>query len=170
VWGPEHEPDRLRHRALRPRRLFDTLSARGYTIVGPTVRQEAIVCDEISSGAELPVGLTDEQDGGHYGLLPREDEAVFRYVQFDGAHDDALCGPSPAVLLDTGPTAPSSTPALSPTSQNRLAIEADLSAVPEAHMHLPDERLAHRCEQAIRNHDPCISRATHFLTLTVDHG
>jgi sulfhydrogenase subunit alpha len=55
-------------------------------------------------------------------------------------------------------------------SQNRLAIEADLPAVPESHMHLPDERLAHRCEQAIRNHDPCISRATHFLTLTVDHG
>jgi hypothetical protein len=61
-------------------------------------------------------------------------------------------------------------PRRSPTSQNRLAIEADLPAVPEAHMHLPDERLAHRCEQSIRNHDPCIPCATHFLTLTVDHG
>jgi len=60
--------------------LFDALSARGYAIVGPTVRQEAIVYDEISSSAELPVGLTDEQDGGHYRLLPREDEAVFGYV------------------------------------------------------------------------------------------
>jgi len=60
--------------------LFDALSARGYTIVGPTVRQEAIVYDEISSSAELPVRLTDEQDGGHYRLLPREDEAVFGYV------------------------------------------------------------------------------------------
>ncbi len=35
---------------------------------------------------------------------------------------------------------------------------------------LPDEQLALRCEQAIRNHDPCISCATHFLTLTVDRG
>ena len=33
---------------------------------------------------------------------------------------------------------------------------------------LSDEALTHRCEQAIRNHDPCISCATHFLELTID--
>ena len=31
-----------------------------------------------------------------------------------------------------------------------------------------DDELRHRCEVAIRNHDPCISCATHFLDLTVD--
>jgi coenzyme F420-reducing hydrogenase alpha subunit len=54
-----------------------------------------------------------------------------------------------------------------PTSQNQLAIEEDLRAVVEAHVDLPDEELRLRCEQAIRNHDPCISCATHFLDLTV---
>ena len=57
-----------------------------------------------------------------------------------------------------------------PTSQNQLAIEEDLRAVVEAGLDLPDEQLSLRCEQAIRNHDPCISCATHFLTLTVDRG
>ncbi len=57
-----------------------------------------------------------------------------------------------------------------PTSQNQLAIEEDLRAVVERAMDLPDEQLSIRCEQAIRNHDPCISCATHFLELTVDRG
>ncbi len=54
-----------------------------------------------------------------------------------------------------------------PTSQNQLSIEEDLRAVVERHAELPDEELRLRCEQAIRNHDPCISCATHFLELTV---
>ena len=57
-----------------------------------------------------------------------------------------------------------------PTSQNQLAIEEDLRAVVEDGADLPDEQLSLRCEQAIRNHDPCISCATHFLTLTVDRA
>jgi coenzyme F420-reducing hydrogenase alpha subunit len=57
-----------------------------------------------------------------------------------------------------------------PTSQNQLAIEEDLRAVVEANLDLPDDQLSLRCEQAIRNHDPCISCATHFLELTVDRG
>jgi sulfhydrogenase subunit alpha len=57
-----------------------------------------------------------------------------------------------------------------PTSQNQLVIEEDLRAVVERSLDLDDEALALRCEQAIRNHDPCISCATHFLKLTVDRG
>ena len=55
-----------------------------------------------------------------------------------------------------------------PTSQNQRAIEEDLRAVVERHVDLPDDELTLRCEQAIRNHDPCISCATHFLDLTVE--
>lgn len=55
-----------------------------------------------------------------------------------------------------------------PTSQNQATIEADLRAVVAANAQLPDEPLALVCEQAIRNHDPCISCATHFLKLEVD--
>ncbi|HKH18581.1 MAG TPA: Ni/Fe hydrogenase subunit alpha [Solirubrobacteraceae bacterium] len=57
-----------------------------------------------------------------------------------------------------------------PTSQNQLPIEEDLRAVVEQHLDLPDEELRLRCEQTIRNHDPCISCATHFLDLTIDRG
>jgi coenzyme F420-reducing hydrogenase alpha subunit len=57
-----------------------------------------------------------------------------------------------------------------PTSQNQRVIEEDLRAVVERSLDLPDEQLSLRCEQAIRNHDPCISCATHFLDLTVDRG
>jgi coenzyme F420-reducing hydrogenase alpha subunit len=57
-----------------------------------------------------------------------------------------------------------------PTSQNQLAIEEDLRAVVERELDLPDDELSLRLEQAIRNHDPCISCATHFLKLTVDRG
>ncbi len=57
-----------------------------------------------------------------------------------------------------------------PTSQNQLAIEEDLRAVVKRHVGLSDDELRLRCEQAIRNHDPCISCATHFLELTIDRG
>ncbi len=57
-----------------------------------------------------------------------------------------------------------------PTSQNQGAIEADLMAFVQAHVDLPTDELALRCEQAIRNYDPCISCATHFLDLTVERG
>jgi coenzyme F420-reducing hydrogenase alpha subunit len=57
-----------------------------------------------------------------------------------------------------------------PTSQNQRVIEEDLRAVVESHLDLSDEELTLRCEQAIRNHDPCISCSTHFLTLTIDRA
>jgi coenzyme F420-reducing hydrogenase alpha subunit len=57
-----------------------------------------------------------------------------------------------------------------PTSQNQKTIESDLRGVVERYADLPDAELSLRCEQAIRNYDPCISCATHFLTLEVDRG
>ena len=57
-----------------------------------------------------------------------------------------------------------------PTSQNQLTIEEDLRAVVTAGLDLPDAELTLRCEQAIRNHDPCISCATHFLSLEIERG
>jgi coenzyme F420-reducing hydrogenase alpha subunit len=54
-----------------------------------------------------------------------------------------------------------------PTSQNQRTIEDDLRAVAERSLDLSDEELTLRCEQTIRNYDPCISCATHFLDLEV---
>jgi sulfhydrogenase subunit alpha len=53
-----------------------------------------------------------------------------------------------------------------PTSQNQTQIESDLRQLVTPRLHLDTEHLTHVCEQAIRSYDPCISCATHFLTLT----
>jgi hypothetical protein len=45
----------------------------------PRIREQAIVFDELQSSADLPVGWTDEQEGGHYRLKRRDDTAVFGY-------------------------------------------------------------------------------------------
>jgi coenzyme F420-reducing hydrogenase alpha subunit len=55
-----------------------------------------------------------------------------------------------------------------PTSQNQRTIEDDLRGVVERSLDLPDETLSLLCEQTIRNYDPCISCATHFLKLEVE--
>jgi coenzyme F420-reducing hydrogenase alpha subunit len=57
-----------------------------------------------------------------------------------------------------------------PTSQNQATIEEDLTIFINNWLDLPDAALRHRCEQTVRNYDPCISCATHFLDLRVDRG
>ncbi|KAF0097088.1 MAG: Nickel-dependent hydrogenase large subunit [Rhodospirillaceae bacterium] len=57
-----------------------------------------------------------------------------------------------------------------PTSQNQASIEEDLRRFIGSWLDLPDESLRHRCEQTVRNHDPCISCATHFLRLELDRA
>jgi sulfhydrogenase subunit alpha len=57
-----------------------------------------------------------------------------------------------------------------PTSQNQASIEEDLRRFVQQYVALPDDELTWKCEQAIRNYDPCISCATHFLKLEVDRG
>jgi sulfhydrogenase subunit beta (sulfur reductase) len=60
--------------------LIEALSSRGYEVVGPTVRQGAIAFEPVSSAADLPVGLTDEQEGGTYRLRERGDGALFGFA------------------------------------------------------------------------------------------
>jgi coenzyme F420-reducing hydrogenase alpha subunit len=55
-----------------------------------------------------------------------------------------------------------------PTSQNQKIIEEDLRQFVPSRMHLPEDQLTWQCEQAVRNYDPCISCATHFLKLHVE--
>jgi coenzyme F420-reducing hydrogenase alpha subunit len=57
-----------------------------------------------------------------------------------------------------------------PTAQNLKRIEDDLWAYIPQLLALPNEEIALRAEQAIRNYDPCISCATHFLKLKRVHG
>ncbi len=57
-----------------------------------------------------------------------------------------------------------------PTSQNQKRIEEDLRDVVAGVVDRNDAAIADACERAIRNHDPCISCATHFLRLDVERA
>ncbi|HET8996994.1 MAG TPA: 4Fe-4S dicluster domain-containing protein, partial [Acetobacteraceae bacterium] len=59
--------------------LLDELHARGFDVVGPTVRDGAIVHDRISRTDEMPAGWGDRQEAGHYRLERRADAALFGF-------------------------------------------------------------------------------------------
>ncbi|MBU6298256.1 MAG: 4Fe-4S dicluster domain-containing protein [Alphaproteobacteria bacterium] len=60
--------------------LLDALAKRGYRVIGPKLRDQAIAYDDISSVRDLPAGWTDEQEGGHYRVTRRSDDALFGYA------------------------------------------------------------------------------------------
>lgn len=60
--------------------LISSLQSRGYTVVGPTVRNGALFHDEIMSVQDLPSGKCDEQKPGSYRLVDRGDKAMFGYA------------------------------------------------------------------------------------------
>ncbi|MGA7306580.1 MAG: Ni/Fe hydrogenase subunit alpha [Rhodothermales bacterium] len=55
-----------------------------------------------------------------------------------------------------------------PTSQNQRSMEEDMRHFIEENLDLPEDDLQWKCEQGIRNYDPCISCSCHFLDLTLD--
>lgn len=60
--------------------LIGELSDRGYQVYGPQVRDGVITHDLLESADDLPLGVTDEQEGGRYRLRPRTDSARFGYA------------------------------------------------------------------------------------------
>jgi sulfhydrogenase subunit beta (sulfur reductase) len=60
--------------------MFDILKEYGYKIAGPTIKEQAIVYDELESINDLPIGWTDEQEAAAYRLKKRNDKALFGYV------------------------------------------------------------------------------------------
>lgn len=80
---PDAEPDRHPYYLIESRHLqhlFDLLKEKGFQLVGPTVRDGAILYDRIVSLEDLPIGWTDEQEGGTYRLKRRSDQALFGYA------------------------------------------------------------------------------------------
>jgi ferredoxin len=68
----------IRKSSLQP--VFDNLKAAGFTLVGPTVREGAIVLDEISRLEDLPLGWTDEQQPGRYRLKQTNEPYFFGFT------------------------------------------------------------------------------------------
>ncbi len=63
-----------------PAPLVEALRADGWRVIGPKLGDGAIVYDEIESASDLPRGLTDEQEGGHYRLREGDPARWFDYV------------------------------------------------------------------------------------------
>ncbi len=61
-------------------RLLDGLAARQYRVIGPTVRDGAIVYDDVSRVEDFPAGWTDRQEAGRYRLERRDDAALFGFA------------------------------------------------------------------------------------------
>ncbi|WP_109522651.1 MULTISPECIES: 4Fe-4S dicluster domain-containing protein [Nocardia] len=74
-------------------RLVDALHARGYRVIGPQVRDGAIVLDELDSGQRLPAGWGVETAPGRYRLHRRDDPAVFAHSAGPGSWKQFLHPP-----------------------------------------------------------------------------
>jgi sulfhydrogenase subunit alpha len=132
------------------RNPFQSIIVRGVELVQACDEGLAII-DDYEPPDEPAVEVHPRRGVGHGATEAPRGMIYHRYaLDHDGTINDARIVP--------------------PTSQNQLAIEEDLRAVVQHNVDLPDQELKLRCEQAIRNHDPCISCATHFLELTVQRG
>lgn len=147
--------DRLRPAAAAAARdagLGDTCTNPYQSIVVRAVEvlhacEEALAAIDAYEEPDAPAVTVEPRAGVGYGCTEAPRGLLFhRYVlDADGTITDAVIVP--------------------PTSQNQATIEHDLWHLVEENLALDDETLTHRCEVAIRNHDPCISCATHFLDL-----
>ncbi len=61
-------------------KLLEVLNAQGYRVIGPTVRDGAVIYDEVQSDHEFPVGWTDSQSAGTYRLEKSDSKALFAYT------------------------------------------------------------------------------------------
>ncbi len=78
-------------------RLISELQSRGFVVVGPTIRQGAIVYDHLNSVDDLPRGWTDRQEAGTYRLERRSDDHYFGYVVGPQSWKQFLFPPSTTV-------------------------------------------------------------------------
>ena len=78
--------------------IVDVLRRRDWRVIAPTVRDKAIVYEEIASAAELPVGWKDIQAPGSYKLERRDDEARFGYAVGPQSWKRELLAPSVRLL------------------------------------------------------------------------
>jgi sulfhydrogenase subunit alpha len=189
----EYEEHFTESHVERSNALHSTLAGVGNYLVGPLARY-ALNSHELTPLARevaAEVGLGDVCRNPFRSIVVRAVETVYAleealrlidaYEPFDPAGLDLVpqagvghgCSEAPrgicwhryevdadGLILDAK--------IVPPTSQNQKTIEEDLTGVVGSSLHLSDERLSHICEQTIRNYDPCISCATHFLRLEVE--
>ena len=60
--------------------LLSLMHKVGYRTIGPKLRDGAVVYEEIKSISEMPVGWSDEQEGGSYRLVKGTNGSFFEYL------------------------------------------------------------------------------------------
>jgi sulfhydrogenase subunit beta (sulfur reductase) len=60
--------------------LIDVLSARGYRVIGPQVRDGAIMYGDLAQASDLPRGWRDAQEPGRYRLSPGDSVRCFAWA------------------------------------------------------------------------------------------
>jgi sulfhydrogenase subunit beta (sulfur reductase) len=76
---PSSAPTRWRLERARFPQFLAALQQAGYRVVGPTVRDGAIVYGDLATESDLPIGWIDRQEAGRYRLERRDDAALFGY-------------------------------------------------------------------------------------------
>jgi len=151
-WLPPAAAESARAAGLGPtcRNPFQSIVVRAVEVVCAV--EEAIrLIDEYERPGQPAVPVEPRAGTGH-GVSEAPRGVLYHRYVLDAAGDVA------------------SATIIPPTSQNQAAIADDLRSFVADRLDLDDEALTHQCEQAIRNYDPCISCATHFLKLHVDRG
>ncbi|GID32367.1 Ni/Fe hydrogenase subunit alpha [Paractinoplanes brasiliensis] len=175
--------------------LHARLAGRGHYLTGPAARYtlSSRWLSPLAREAAAAAGLEDQCRNPYRSIVVRAVETVYAVEEAIRLIDSYEPPPIPAVTVPAragvgrGATeAPrgtlfhryeldadglvTSARIVPPTSQNQAAVEDDLARFVAGRLDLTDEHLTAECEQAIRNYDPCISCATHFLDLHVDRG
>ena len=83
-------------------RLVEVLRDAGFRVIGPRLRDSAIVLDELDSGAQLPGGWDVEASPGRYRVHRRSDDAVFAHCAGPGSWKEFMHPPH-RKLADIGP-------------------------------------------------------------------
>jgi len=78
--------------------ILEALAETGHELLGPTVRDGAIVLDRLRGVDELPRGVGDEQAPGHYRLRERGDAALFGYAASPHSYKRDLLPPRVALV------------------------------------------------------------------------
>ena len=131
---------------------FRSIVARGIEIVAAC--EEAIRLVQAAAAAPLaPCRVAFEPRDG-VGCHATEAPRGLLYHRYEIGADGLVKG---AVIVP-------------PTSQNQGQVEADLRDMLPGILNRGDEEVRHRCEHLIRNYDPCISCATHFLRLEIERA
>jgi sulfhydrogenase subunit alpha len=175
--------------------LHSRLRERGSYLCGPLARY-ALSADRLSDGARdaaAAAGLTPAERNPFRSIVVRSVEMVYaaeealRLIAGYEEPDPPAVAVEPRAGVGYGCTeAPRGilyhryeidgegtildAKIVPPTSQNQRTIEEDLRGVVERSLQLPEDELTLLCEQTIRNYDPCISCATHFLELEVERS